>query len=149
MGVGKEPDYIDEETPADEGRDDGATRRQTRRAQRDDPGADGNGTGAELADAPARRGVRRQVSRDRALRQLLDALRAVDGGDFSVRLQANGDPLVAEVLEAFNRVAGKHQRLTDEMVRVSQSVGREGRMRDRVALAGASGAWAVSVDAMN
>ncbi|MDQ3951111.1 MAG: HAMP domain-containing protein, partial [Gemmatimonadota bacterium] len=76
-------------------------------------------------------------------------MRAVDGGDFAARLQANGDPLVAEVVEAFNRVAGKHQRLTEEMVRVSQSVGREGRMRDRVALAGASGAWAVSVDAMN
>jgi HAMP domain-containing protein/signal transduction histidine kinase/DNA-binding response OmpR family regulator len=150
VGVGKEPDYIDEGTPAREGRDDGDAQaaRGARRAHRDDSDADGNGGGTGLADAP-RRGARRQSARDRALRQLLDGLRAVDGGDFTVRLDANGDPLVAEVVQAFNRVAGKHQRLTDEMVRVSQSVGREGRMRDRVALAGSAGAWAVSVDAMN
>jgi HAMP domain-containing protein/CheY-like chemotaxis protein/signal transduction histidine kinase len=148
VGVGKEPDYIDEETTAGEGQGDGDSRRPARRAHRQERDSETNGNGGELADAP-RRGGKRSGSRDRALRQLLDGLRSVDAGDFSVRLDPNGDSLIAEVVEAFNRVAGKHQRLTDEMVRVSQSVGREGRMRDRVGLAGASGAWAVSVDAMN
>jgi HAMP domain-containing protein/CheY-like chemotaxis protein/signal transduction histidine kinase len=148
VAVGKEPDYIDEESAVREGRDEADSRREARRGHRRDPETDGDEGGVDLADAP-RRGTRKQASRDRALRQLLDGLRAVDGGDFTVRLNPNGDPLVAEVVEAFNRVAGKHQRLTDEMVRVSQSVGREGRMRDRVGLAGASGAWAISVDAMN
>ena len=148
MGVGKDPEYIDEETSTGEEREDGRSRRSQRGASRTDRPSGGNGSGASLADAP-RRGGRRQNERERALRELLDGLRAVDAGDFSVRLDSNGDSLVSEVVEAFNRVAGKHQRLTDEMVRVSQTVGREGRMRDRVGLAGASGAWAVSVDAMN
>jgi HAMP domain-containing protein/CheY-like chemotaxis protein/signal transduction histidine kinase len=99
----------------------------------------------EIADKPAGRPSRR----DAALRELVAALRAIDDGDFTMRLQANGDPLMAEIIDAFNAAAEKRQRLTEEIVRVSVSVGREGRMRDRVSLLGATGSWAVSVDAMN
>jgi HAMP domain-containing protein len=39
--------------------------------------------------------------------------------------------------------------LTDEIVRVSRTVGREGQMGERVALPGATGGWATSADALN
>ena len=67
----------------------------------------------------------RRVSRERSLNRLLAGLRAVNAGDFSVQLVADGDPLVADVIEVFNSVVQKQSRLVDEISRVSGSVGRE------------------------
>jgi HAMP domain-containing protein/CheY-like chemotaxis protein/signal transduction histidine kinase len=43
----------------------------------------------------------------------------------------------------------KQSRLVEEISRVSGSVGREGKMGDRVAVAGASGQWNTAVDSVN
>ena len=83
------------------------------------------------------------------MHRLLAGLRAVDAGDFSVRLTANGDPLMADIIEVFNNLALKQARLVDELTRVSLSVGREGKMRDRIAMHGASGQWTTAVDTVN
>jgi HAMP domain-containing protein len=87
--------------------------------------------------------------RERALRRLLAGMRAVDAGDFTVRLDPSGDPLVAELAEVFNSVVTKQGRLCEEISRVALSVGREGKMRDRATIGPASGNWAGSVDALN
>ncbi|HEX6600729.1 MAG TPA: HAMP domain-containing protein [Gemmatimonadaceae bacterium] len=101
-------------------------------------GAGGNGAGDG-----------RSGQRERALRRLLAGLRAVDAGDFSVRLDPVGDPLLAELAEVFNSMAMKQGRLCDELNRVALSVGREGKMRDRATIGPASGNWAASVDSLN
>ncbi|MFI5257737.1 MAG: HAMP domain-containing protein, partial [Gemmatimonadales bacterium] len=87
--------------------------------------------------------------RERALRRLLAGLRAVDAGDFTIRLEPLGDSLMAELAEVFNSVATKQGRLADELNRVALSVGREGKMRDRATIGPAAGLWAGSVDALN
>ena len=87
--------------------------------------------------------------RDRAIRRLLAGLRALDAGDFAVRIDADGDRLMAEIADIFNSVATKQQRLAEELDRVALSVGREGKMRDRATIGPASGLWAGSVDALN
>ena len=66
-----------------------------------------------------------------------------------MRLEPNGDPLMADLILAFNNVAQRHNRLTDEMVRIASSVGREGKMRDRATIGPASGQWSVAVDSIN
>jgi HAMP domain-containing protein/CheY-like chemotaxis protein/signal transduction histidine kinase len=91
----------------------------------------------------------RRASRERSLQRLLAGMRSMNSGDFSIRLTANGDPLMAEIIDAFNQLADKRSRFTDELVRVSQSVGREGNMRDRFNMGAVGGAWATSVDAVN
>ncbi|NUS33149.1 MAG: HAMP domain-containing protein, partial [Gemmatimonadaceae bacterium] len=83
------------------------------------------------------------------MRRLLAGLRAIDAGDFSVRLEPAGDPLSAEIAGVFNSVATKQGRLADELNRVALSVGREGKMRDRATIGPAAGLWAGSVDALN
>ncbi len=87
-------------------------------------------------------------TRNKSLRKLLAGMRALDAGDFRVRLEPNGDPLMAEVVEVFNRVAERNQLLSDELRRVSFAVGREGNMRERAHMP-SSGSWAASVDAVN
>ena len=91
----------------------------------------------------------RRASRERSLNRLLAGLRAVNGGDFNVQLAADGDPLMADVIEVFNSLVLKQSRLVGEITRVSNSVGREGKMSDRVAMLGAGGQWATTVDALN
>jgi HAMP domain-containing protein/CheY-like chemotaxis protein/signal transduction histidine kinase len=80
---------------------------------------------------------------------LLSGLRAVNAGDFSVRLVANGDPLMADIIDVFNSVVQRQARLVDEITRVSLSVGREGKMRDRISLSGAGGQWMAAVESVN
>jgi HAMP domain-containing protein/CheY-like chemotaxis protein/signal transduction histidine kinase len=104
-------------------------------------------TDREIAVRPRRERVRRS-SRDKTLKQLLEGLRAIDVGDFRVRLTPNGDPLMAEVVEVFNSVASRHERLSDELRRVSFAVGREGNMRERLEF-DETGSWAVMADSVN
>ena len=91
----------------------------------------------------------RRGSRERSLHRLLAGLRAVNAGDFTVRITANGDPLMADIIDVFNSVTQKQSRLVEEIARVSTSVGREGKMRDRVAMASAGGQWSQAVDSVN
>ncbi len=88
-------------------------------------------------------------TRDRSLRRLLAGLRSLDAGDFSVRLDSNGDALMSEIADIYNSVATKQGRLAEELTRVALSVGREGKMRDRATIGPAGGLWAGSVDALN
>jgi HAMP domain-containing protein/signal transduction histidine kinase/CheY-like chemotaxis protein len=87
--------------------------------------------------------------RDRDLRRLLDGLRNLEAGDFSVRLQPDGDSLIAEIFETFNEIAERNNRLCDEIGRVAQVVGREGRMDERASIGPVSHGWADTVNAVN
>ncbi|HET9985337.1 MAG TPA: hypothetical protein VFQ38_17180, partial [Longimicrobiales bacterium] len=73
------------------------------------------------------------------LAELLAGLEALEAGDFSARVSLNGDPLMVRISDAFNRIAGLNDRLTQEVVRVSTTVGREGQMTDRASLGAVSG----------
>jgi HAMP domain-containing protein/CheY-like chemotaxis protein/signal transduction histidine kinase len=76
------------------------------------------------------------------LQELLHALQAVRVGDFSVRLPGHRVGLVGKIADTFNDIVAANQRMAQQLEKVGQSVGREGRTRQRVRLAGLSGAWA-------
>ncbi|HMC57434.1 MAG TPA: HAMP domain-containing protein, partial [Gemmatimonadaceae bacterium] len=156
MGV-SEGSNVDKETPiggGNGGRDNGGDGGDggKRNGGRKRPPADMSSGGVatdELEEQAARPNRdRSRNTRNKTLRQLLEGLRALDQGDFRTRLTPNGDPLMAEVVEVFNSVATRHERLADELKRVSFSVGREGNMRERVVFP-AAGSWNVAVDAVN
>ena len=157
MGVGERPEYLENEddlSSAEEGRGNGKRARRRRNGRPRSATSDAVDTESDVQvgrDLPERRGERseRRTSRERALTRLLAGLRAMDAGDFSVRLAPNGDPLMAELILAYNSVADRHSRLTDEIARVSGSVGREGKMRDRASIGPAAGQWSVAVDSVN
>jgi HAMP domain-containing protein/CheY-like chemotaxis protein/signal transduction histidine kinase len=88
-------------------------------------------------------------NRDRDLRRLLEGLRGLEAGDFGVRLQPNGDALIAEIFETFNEIAERNQRLREEIGRVAQVVGREGRMDERASIGPVSNGWAETLNAVN
>ncbi len=76
------------------------------------------------------------------LQDLLHALQAMRAGDFSVRM--TGDPLGIEgkIADTFNEIVAANQRMAQQLERVGQVVGREGKTRQRVKFDLSSGSWA-------
>jgi len=65
---------------------------------------------------------------------LLDALDAFKKGDFSVRLDFGVNGMSGKVAEAFNEVIELNERLVGELERISQVVGKAGRLNQRATL---------------
>src|SRR3981189_1476623 len=80
---------------------------------------------------------------------LLSALRAFKKGDFSVRLPMDLIGIDGEIAQAFNDVAEMNEKVTDEVLRIRDEVGREGQINQRVRLPAATGTWADCVDSVN
>lgn len=80
-----------------------------------------------------------------AFQELLAALQAVNAGDFSVRLDENG---WGDVACEFNRLIDGNQAFADGLHGMSQRVGVEGQLGERLTLEG-TGSWATSVESFN
>jgi hypothetical protein len=83
------------------------------------------------------------------LRQMLAAMFAFREGNFSARLPSDWDGMEGQIAGAFNQVISHEDRLSREVERLSHSVGREGRLKQRMSLPGAIGGWAAKVDCFN
>jgi len=116
------------------GGDVGAALRQRRRGGNDGGNGNGSGNGRSATDD---------------IDTLLEALLALRDGDFDYRLGRAHDARFTELFDAYNQAADLRSGLSDEIVRVARTVGREGLMGERVTLPGARGGWATSADAMN
>src|SRR5262252_8220862 len=84
--------------------------------------------------------------RDAYLRQILAAMVAFREGDFSVRLPTDWSDIEGRIAEAFNQTIAQEDRIAQEISRVSVLVGKEGRLKRRMAMPVATGGWAVKVE---
>src|ERR1017187_6150969 len=82
-------------------------------------------------------------------RLLLAAMVAFSAGDFSVRLPTDWEGVDAQIAQAFNHCIAQKERLSEEVARLSITVGKEGRLKQRLSLPGAIGAWAAEVFSIN
>src|SRR5579859_44096 len=98
-----------------------------------------NGTGVHAA---VPQGVDQALNGDaHGLNELLHALQAMRVGDFSVRMASDRVGLIGKVADTFNEIVATNQRMAQQLERVGQVVGREGRTRQRVRLGLSDGAW--------
>lgn len=81
--------------------------------------------------------------------QLLSALKALDKGEFEVRLPDGQVGISGALAEVFNSIAEKNQGLSKELDRVRTIVGLEGKIKQRANLSGATGSWGACVDSVN
>ncbi len=79
---------------------------------------------------------------DLDLNQLLDVLRAMQAGDFSVRLPGSQVGVAGKICDAFNTIIGANQRIAQQLEQVGEVVGRQGKTRTRVRFGLSDGAWA-------
>ncbi|TWB37108.1 HAMP domain-containing protein [Nitrospirillum viridazoti] len=75
------------------------------------------------------------------LYQLLEALQAVKVGDFSVRMSGNHVGVLGKIADTFNEIVAANERMAQQLERVGQVVGREGKTRQRVKFNLSSGSW--------
>jgi len=83
------------------------------------------------------------------LAELLQALKAVRDGDFSVRIDMSGVGIMKEIADAFNEVVALNGQITGELVRINTMVGLEGNMDERASMGDVSGGWKTGVDSIN
>ncbi len=81
--------------------------------------------------------------------QLLAVLTAVRKGDFSVKMPMSQIGVAGKISDALNDIIELNRETTREFERVSQAVGKEGKITQRAHLNGAAGSWAASVNSVN
>ncbi len=81
-------------------------------------------------------------------KQLLTTLIAFKKGDFSVRLPADQTGVAGKVYDTLNDIFEQNERMVEEFARISNAVGKEGRITQR-ASATAKGGYAACVESVN
>ena len=72
---------------------------------------------------------------------ILGTLQTMRDGDFSVRLPGSWVGLAGKIADTFNEIAAINQHMAQELKRVGQVVGKEGRTRERARFHESRGAW--------
>src|SRR5947208_2441794 len=106
----------------------------------------GPSPGAVAAEAPDRH-VDGGASPE--LYELLNALQSMRVGDFWVRLSGGQLGLMGKIADTFNEIIAANERMAQQLDRVGQVVGREGKTRQRVKFALSSGAWGEMESSVN
>src|SRR5579872_3577426 len=75
------------------------------------------------------------------LAAILTSLQTMRNGDFSVRLPGSWTGIAGKIADTFNDIVGANQRMAQELRRVGQAVGKEGRTRERARFHQSRGAW--------
>src|ERR1700682_2501640 len=75
------------------------------------------------------------------LKVILAGLQTMRNGDFSVRLPGSWTGLPGKIADTFNSIVAANQQMAQELKRVGQVVGKEGRTRERTRFHEAKGAW--------
>jgi hypothetical protein len=83
------------------------------------------------------------------LHTLLTALMALRKGDASVRLPLHWPGMAGRVADAFNEVVEQNVAMADELSRLRQVVGRQGKLKQRASLREARGFWGDSIESIN
>ena len=81
-------------------------------------------------------------------RELLKVLTAFKRGNFSVRMSVENTGLSGKIADTLNDVLELNEKMARELARVSNSVGKEGKINHRASLGGSSGEWSACVDSV-
>src|SRR5207244_2060040 len=80
---------------------------------------------------------------------ILTALTQLKRGDAKARLPYHGAGAFGKVAEVFHDLVEQSSMMAEEFARLSQVVGKEGKLKKRASLPNARGFWAESVDSIN
>ena len=98
--------------------------------------------------ATGRAEILTSASRDE-IEHLVEVLKAMKEGNFSVRLPYEKGGLLSRAGELLNDILGLNEHMAHEFLRVGKIVGQEGRMAERASVGPARGSWAASVNSVN
>ncbi|MEO5644803.1 MAG: HAMP domain-containing protein [Bacteroidia bacterium] len=80
---------------------------------------------------------------------LFKVLLRVKNGDFSVRLPDDQVGMTGKICDTLNEIIELNERMVFEFEKVGTSIGKQGKLTNRVELHGAKGSWGSCVDSVN
>ena len=83
------------------------------------------------------------------LTDLLTAMQAMRSGDFSIRMSGGNIGIEGKIADTFNEIIAANQRMAQQLERVGEVAGREGKTKQRVKFGVASGAWGEMENCIN
>jgi len=102
----------------------------------------GNGTGeGAQAKVDEKKNGHSVLTGPPDLSVILAGLQTMRDGDFSVRLPGSWTGIEGKIADTFNAIVSANQQMAQELKRVGQVVGKEGRTRERSRFHEARGAW--------
>ena len=80
---------------------------------------------------------------------IIESLQTMRDGNFTVRLPVAWTGLKGKIADTFNDIIAANERMALELTRVGQTVGKEGRTRERVSFQQSRGAWGEMQSSIN
>ena len=80
---------------------------------------------------------------------LLRTLASMKKGDFSVRMPVEFVGTQGKIADTLNDILEQDERMCTEIQRISNVVGKEGKLTSRMTQPAANGTWAATTDAVN
>jgi HAMP domain-containing protein/signal transduction histidine kinase/DNA-binding response OmpR family regulator len=99
----------------------------------------GHVNGNHLGDATNGGSLHAEPALD--LEELLTALQSMRDGSFTVRMAGDRIGLAGKIADTFNEIVANNQRMAEQLERVGEMVGRQGKTRHRVKLGRSTGSW--------
>src|SRR5579863_4441066 len=94
-----------------------------------------------LANLPKNNGKHKASDHELDLAVILASLQSMRDGDFTVRLPGTWVGLAGKVADTFNDIVAANQHMAEELKRVGQVVGKQGKTRERTRFHESRGAW--------
>src|SRR5262245_11307604 len=82
-------------------------------------------------------------------RELLKVLSAFKRGNFSIRMSPEHTGLAGKIADTLNDILELNEKMSRELARVSNAVGKDGKINQRASLGGSSGDWSACVKSVN
>jgi len=82
-------------------------------------------------------------------KELLHILMEVKNGNFNVRMPIDKYGIDGKICDTLNDIISINKKLTQEFTKAQISIGKEGKLNQRISLSGAQGDWNTGVEALN
>src|SRR6185295_2522825 len=82
-------------------------------------------------------------------RLLLRTLTSMKKGDFKVRMPVEFTGTQGKVADTLNDILEQNERMAEEIERISNVVGKEGKLNSRMTTPSANGSWAIMAESVN
>jgi HAMP domain-containing protein len=83
------------------------------------------------------------------LERILEFVQSLNAGDLSVHMDVSTGGVLGDIAMNLNSLVGKNRAVTDELARVSNVVGRDGRLSERASLPDTNGFWKAKIESVN
>src|SRR5215469_4896605 len=94
-----------------------------------------------IASLPRHNGKTKSPQESLDLSVILTSLQSMRDGDFTVRLPGTWVGLPGKIADTFNEIVAANQHMAQELKRVGQVVGKQGKTRERTRFHESRGAW--------